>query len=131
MDHTLATPSGQQAAPQLPSPHTNQEAPQQPLMSPPKDKEASQQPLPSSPTLKDKEAPQLPSTHTETEVSKDKETSPVQVMPPPHLVQSIHHHHLLMTQSTRSPNISLLVFTVIIHFVGMISYYVGCNSWTM
>jgi hypothetical protein len=83
MDHTLATPSGQQAAPQLPSPHTNQEAPQQPLLSPPKDKEASQQPLPSSPTLKDKEAPQLPSTHTETEVSKDKEASPVQVMPPP------------------------------------------------
>jgi hypothetical protein len=66
MDHALATPSGQQAAPQLPS-HTEQEALQQPLLSSPKDMEASQQPLPSSPTPKDKEAPQLPSPPTETE----------------------------------------------------------------
>jgi hypothetical protein len=27
-------------------------------------------------------------------------------------------------------NISL-DFTVLIHFLGMISFYVGCNSWTM
>jgi hypothetical protein len=49
----------------------------------PKDKEALQQPLPSSLTPKDKEAPQLPSTHTKTEAPKDKEASPVLVMPPP------------------------------------------------
>jgi hypothetical protein len=48
-----------------------------------KDKEASQQPLPSSPTPKDKEAPQLPSPPTKTEAQKDKEASPVKVMPPP------------------------------------------------
>jgi hypothetical protein len=60
-----------------------QEAPQQPLPSSPKDREASQQPLPSSPTPKDKEALQLPSTHTETEAPKDKEASPVLVMPLP------------------------------------------------
>jgi hypothetical protein len=41
-EHALATPSGQQAAQQLPSPHTEQEAPQQPLQWSPKDKEASQ-----------------------------------------------------------------------------------------
>jgi hypothetical protein len=42
MDHAIATPSGQQATPQLPSPHTEQEAPQQPLLSSLNDKEASQ-----------------------------------------------------------------------------------------
>jgi hypothetical protein len=68
MDYALATPSGQQVALQLPSPHTEQEAPQQPLMSSPKDKKASQQPLLSS--SKDKEATQLSSPHTETESSK-------------------------------------------------------------
>jgi hypothetical protein len=26
---------------------------------------------------------------------------------------------------------TLLIFTVLIHFLGMISCYVGCNSWTM
>jgi hypothetical protein len=36
-----------------------------------------------SPTPKDKEAPQLPSPPTETEASKDKKASPVQVMSPP------------------------------------------------
>jgi hypothetical protein len=41
-----------------------------------------QQPLSSSPTPKVKEAPQPPSP-TETEAPKDKEASPVQVMPPP------------------------------------------------
>jgi hypothetical protein len=83
MNYALTTPSGQQAAPQLPSPHTEQEAPQQSLLSSPKDKEASQQPLLSSPTPKDKEAPQLPSPPTETKAPKDKEASPVQVMPLP------------------------------------------------
>jgi hypothetical protein len=56
-DHALATPSDYQTAPQLPSPHTEQEAPQEPLQSSPKDKEALQQPIPSSPTPKVKEAP--------------------------------------------------------------------------
>jgi hypothetical protein len=42
MDHALATRSGQQAVQQLPSPHTEQEAPQQPLQWFPKDKEVSQ-----------------------------------------------------------------------------------------
>jgi hypothetical protein len=85
VDHALATPSGQQAlaTTQLPSPHTEQEAPQQPLQSSPKDKKGLQQPLPSSPTPKVKEAPQLSSPPTETEAPKDKEASPVQVMPPP------------------------------------------------
>jgi hypothetical protein len=83
VDHALATPSGQQVALQLPSPHTEQEALQQPLPSSPKDKEASQQPLLSSPTLKDKEAPKLSSSPTETEAPKDKEASPIQVMPLP------------------------------------------------
>jgi hypothetical protein len=36
-----------------------------------------------SPNPNDKEALQLPSTHTETEAPKDKEASPVSVMPPP------------------------------------------------
>jgi hypothetical protein len=76
-NHALITPSGQQIAPQLPSPHTEQEAPQQPLRSSPKDKEASQHPLPSSPTPKVKEASQLPSPLTETEAPKDKKASPV------------------------------------------------------
>jgi hypothetical protein len=102
MDHALATPSGQQAPLQLSSPHTKQETTQQSLLSSLKDKEASQQPLPSSLTLKDKEALQLPSTHTETEAPNEKEASPVLVMPPPHLVRPIHHHHLLMTQSMRT-----------------------------
>jgi hypothetical protein len=51
VDHAVATPLCQQAAQQLPSPHTEQEALQQPLHSPPKDKEASPvqgMPLPSS-----------------------------------------------------------------------------------
>jgi hypothetical protein len=61
------TPPSQQAAQQLPSPHTKQEALQQPLQSPPKDKEALQ----------------LPSPLTEIEAPKDKEASPVQGMPPP------------------------------------------------
>jgi hypothetical protein len=52
MKHALATSSGQQVAQQLPSPHTEQETPQQPLQSSSKDKEASQQPLPSSLTPK-------------------------------------------------------------------------------
>jgi hypothetical protein len=84
-DHALATPSGQQglATPQMRSPHTEQEAPQQPLQSSPKDKEASQQPLPSSPTPKVKVAPQLSSPPTEIEAPKDKDASPIQVMPPP------------------------------------------------
>jgi hypothetical protein len=67
VDHVLATPSSQQAALQLPSPHTEQEALQQPLQSP----------------LKDKKAPQLPAPPTETEASKDQKASPVKVMPPP------------------------------------------------
>jgi hypothetical protein len=37
----------------------------------------------SSPIPKDKEAPQLPCSHTEIEAPKDKEPSPIQVMPPP------------------------------------------------
>jgi hypothetical protein len=116
VDHALATPSGKQVALQLPSRHTEQEALQQPLQSLPNDNEALQQPLQSlpndnealqqplmsSPTLKDKEAPQLPSPPTETEAPKDKEASHVQVMPRPHLVQPIHHRHLLMTQSMRT-----------------------------
>jgi hypothetical protein len=53
------------------------------IPSSPKDKEASQQPLPSSPTPKGKEALQLPSPPTETEALKDKEASPVKVMPSP------------------------------------------------
>jgi hypothetical protein len=65
--HSLATPPTQQAAQQLSSLHTEQEAPQQPLQSPPKDKEA----------------PQLPSPPTETEATKDKEASPVHGMPSP------------------------------------------------
>jgi hypothetical protein len=81
VNHALATPSGQQAALQLASSHTKQEAPQQPLLSSPKDKEASQQSLLSS--TKDKEALQLPSPHTDIEAPKDKEFSPVKVMPPP------------------------------------------------
>jgi hypothetical protein len=76
-EHVLATPSGQQATQQLPSPHIEQEAPQQSLQSSSKDKEASQQPLLSSPTPKVKEALQLPSPPTETEALKDKEASPV------------------------------------------------------
>jgi hypothetical protein len=67
MDHALATPPGQQAAQQLSYPHTEQEAPQQPLQSPPEDKEA----------------PQLPSLPTEIEDPKDKEASHVQGMPLP------------------------------------------------
>jgi hypothetical protein len=67
VDHALATPPSQQAAQQLPSPHTEQEALQQLLQSPPKDKEA----------------PQLSSPSTETEALKDKEASPIQGMPPP------------------------------------------------
>jgi hypothetical protein len=77
-DHALATPPSQQAAQQLPSPHTEQEAPQQPLQLPPKDKEALQ----------------LSSPPTKTEATKDKEASPVQGMPRP--------RHLLMTQSMRT-----------------------------
>jgi hypothetical protein len=42
VDHALATSSGQQAAPQLASHHTKQEAPQQPLPLSPKDKETLQ-----------------------------------------------------------------------------------------
>jgi hypothetical protein len=42
MDHALVTPSGQQAAPQLPSPHTEQKAPQESLPSSLKDKETLQ-----------------------------------------------------------------------------------------
>jgi hypothetical protein len=45
------------STPQLSSPHTEQQALQQPLPVSPKDKEASQQPLPSSPTPKVKEDP--------------------------------------------------------------------------
>jgi hypothetical protein len=67
VDHALATPHGQQAAQQLSSPYTKQEALQQPLQS----------------LLKDKEAPQLSSPPTETEAPKDKEAPPVQGMPLP------------------------------------------------
>jgi hypothetical protein len=67
MEHALATPPAQQVAQQLPLPHTEQEAPQQPLQSPPKDNEA----------------PQLPSPPTETKATKDKEASPIQGMSPP------------------------------------------------
>jgi hypothetical protein len=42
VDHALAIPSGQQALLQLPSPHNEQESPQQPLLSSPKDKKALQ-----------------------------------------------------------------------------------------
>jgi hypothetical protein len=76
VDHAFATPPSQQAAQQLTSPHTEQEAPQQPLQPP-----------------KDKKAPQLPSPSIDTEASKDKEASLVQGMLP--------SCHLLMTQSTR------------------------------
>jgi hypothetical protein len=76
-DLGLTTPMGQQATQQLPSPHIEQEASQQPLQSSLKDEEASQKPLPSSPTPKDKEAPQLPSPPTEIEALKDKEVSPI------------------------------------------------------
>jgi hypothetical protein len=68
-EHVLATPSGQQATQQLPSPHPKRQASQQPLLS--------------SPTPKVKEALQLPSPPTETEALKDKEASLVQVMSPP------------------------------------------------
>jgi hypothetical protein len=61
VDHALASPPGQQAAQQLPSPHTEQEAPQHPLQLSPKDKEA----------------PQLASPPTEIEAPKRKEASPV------------------------------------------------------
>jgi hypothetical protein len=97
VDHAHVTPSSQQAALQLSSPHTEQESLQQPLPSSPKykeasqhplpsslkDKEATQQPLLSSPTPKDQEALQLSSPPIEIEAPKDKEASPVQVMPPP------------------------------------------------
>jgi hypothetical protein len=92
-DHALATPSSQQthATPQLPSPHTDQEALQQPLQSSPKEKEASQQPLPSSPTPKVKEALQLPKRQ------KPQRTRKL------HLYRLCPHlHHLFMTQSTRT-----------------------------
>jgi hypothetical protein len=65
--HALATPPAQQAAQQLSSPHTEQEARQQPPQSPRKDKEASQLPPPPNETI----------------ATKDKEASPVQGMPPP------------------------------------------------
>jgi hypothetical protein len=89
VEHALATPFGQQAAQRLPSPHTEQEALQQPLRSPPKDKVALQQPLPLSLTPKVKEASPTPvmppplSSTTEIEAPKDKEASPVLVMPSP------------------------------------------------
>jgi hypothetical protein len=95
MDYALATPSGQQAAPQLPSPHTGKdEAPQHPLPSSPKDKEVSQQPLLLSPMDKESSLPT---------------SSPVKVMPlplsrmtnPPPEQDTI-HHQLLITQSTRT-----------------------------
>jgi hypothetical protein len=105
-DHALATPFGQQtlATPQLPPPHTKQEAPQQPRQSSLKEKEASQQPFPSSPTPKVKEAPQLPSPLTEIDVPKDKEASPVQVIPPPSSspYDTIHEDLVLYKTKTRS-----------------------------
>jgi hypothetical protein len=66
-EYALATLHAQQAAQQLPSPHTEQEALQQPLQSPPKNKEALQ----------------LSSPPTKTEATKDKEASLVKDMPPP------------------------------------------------
>jgi hypothetical protein len=102
-EHALATHSSQQAAQQLPSPHTEQEAPQQPLQSPPKDKVPSQQPLSSSPTTKVKEASQLSSPPTETEAPRDKEASHVLVMPPPSSspYDTIHKYLALYKTKTR------------------------------
>jgi hypothetical protein len=104
VNHILVTPSGQQAAQQFPSPYTEQEASQQPLQSSPKDKETSQQPLPSSPIPKVKEAPQLPSPPTESGAPKDREASPVQVMPPPSSspYDTIHEDLGLYKATTRS-----------------------------
>jgi hypothetical protein len=76
--HALATPPGQQADQQLPSPHTETEAQQLPS---PQQQVAQQQPLQSTP--KDKEALQLSSPPTETEAPNNKEASPVQGMPLP------------------------------------------------
>jgi hypothetical protein len=61
VEHALATPSGQQASQQLTSPHSEQEAPQQPLQLSPKVKEALQ----------------LPSPPTDTKATKDKEASAI------------------------------------------------------
>jgi hypothetical protein len=57
-----------------------------------------------SPTPKVKEAPQLPSPPTDTEAPKDKEASPIQVMPPPSLFpyDTIHEYIALYKTKTRS-----------------------------